>query len=63
LASSATASLDNPHRRGPLALVFAPNGNLLTANGDAVAGDPTHPGEIIEFTKSSEFIREFNVDA
>jgi hypothetical protein len=24
------------HLRGPLALVFAPNGNLLTANGDAV---------------------------
>jgi len=49
--------------RGPLALVFAPNGNLLTANGDAVNGDPTHPSEIVEFTKSGEFVREFNVDA
>jgi hypothetical protein len=53
----------SPHLRGPLALVFAPNGTLLTANGDAVNGDPTHPSEIVEFTKSGEFVREFNVDA
>jgi hypothetical protein len=51
------------HLRGPLALVFAPNGNLLTANGDAVNADATHPSEIVEFTKSGEFVREFNVDA
>jgi hypothetical protein len=31
----------SPHRRDPLALVFAPDGNLLTANGDAVSSDPT----------------------
>jgi hypothetical protein len=49
--------------RGPLALVFAPNGNLLTANGDAVNADPTHPSEIVEFTKAGKFVREFNVDA
>jgi hypothetical protein len=53
----------NSNLRGPLALVFAPNGDLLTANGDAVNGDPTHPSEIVEFTKAGEFIREFNVDA
>jgi hypothetical protein len=53
----------SPHLRGPLALVFAPNGDLLTANGDAVNGDPTHPSEIVEFTKSGEFVTEFNVDA
>jgi len=51
------------HLRGPLALVFAPNGHLLTANGDAVNADPTHPSEIIEFTKTGTFVREFNVDA
>jgi hypothetical protein len=44
-------------------LVFAPNGNLLTAKGDAVNSDPNHPSEIVEFTKSGEFMREFNVDA
>jgi hypothetical protein len=53
----------DPHLRGPLALVFAPNRHLLTANGDAVNGDPTQPSEIVEFTKSGQFIREFNVDA
>jgi len=53
----------DPHLRGPLALVFAPNGHLLTANGDAVNADPTHPSEIVEFTKEGKFVREFNVDA
>ena len=37
---------DDDHLRGPLALVFAPNGNLLTANGDAINDDPTPPSEI-----------------
>jgi hypothetical protein len=53
----------DPHLRGPLGLAFAPNGNLLTANGDAINPDPTHPSEIIEFTKGGEFVREFNLDA
>jgi hypothetical protein len=43
--------------------VFAPNGNLLTANGDAVNDDPTQPSEIVEFTKTRRFVRQFNVDA
>ena len=53
----------NPNLRGPLALVFAPNGNLLTSNGDAQNADATHPSEIVEFTKSGQFVRQFNVDA
>ena len=48
--------------RGPLALRFAPNGHLLTANGDAVNGDPLHPSEIIEFTRSGHFVRAYDVD-
>jgi DNA-binding beta-propeller fold protein YncE len=51
------------HLRGPLALRFAPNGNLLTANGDAVNADILHPSEIVEFTRSGEFVREYDVDA
>jgi hypothetical protein len=51
------------HLRGPLALRFAPNGNLLTANGDAVNADPLHPSEIVEFTPWGSFVREYNVDA
>jgi hypothetical protein len=42
--------------RGPLAL--APNGNL-----DAVNTDPTRPSEIVELTKSGQFVSQFNVDA
>jgi hypothetical protein len=53
----------NGQLRGPLALVFAPNGDLVTANGDAVNGDPTHPSEILEFTKGGKFVSQFNVDA
>jgi len=49
--------------RGPLALAFAPNGDLITSNGDAVNADPTQPSEIVEFTKSGKFIGQFNVDA
>ena len=54
----------DPHLIGPLALKFAPNGDLLTANGDATANaDPSHPSEIVEFTPSGRFVREYNVDA
>jgi DNA-binding beta-propeller fold protein YncE len=49
--------------RGPLALRFALNGNLLTANGDAVNADVLHPSEIVEFTTWGQFVREYNVDA
>ena len=53
---------DPRHLRGPLGLVFAPNGNLITANGDAVNPDPAHPSEIVEFTKQGKFVREFSLD-
>ncbi|MGB6487998.1 MAG: hypothetical protein WBE91_14050 [Steroidobacteraceae bacterium] len=49
--------------RGPLALRFAPNGDLLTANGDAVNADTAHPSEIVEFTPWGQFVRQYNVDA
>jgi hypothetical protein len=52
-----------PQLRGPLALRFAPNGDLLAANGDAVNGDPLHPSEIVEFTAFGQFVREYDVDA
>ncbi len=53
----------DPHLRGPLALRFAPNGNLLTTNGDAVNADVLHPSEVIEFTRNGKFVLEYNVDA
>jgi hypothetical protein len=51
------------HLRGPLALALTPLGNLVTANGDAVNSDPTHPSELVEFTKGGQFVSESNVDA
>jgi hypothetical protein len=53
----------DPHLRGPLALVFTPIGTLLTANGDAVNGDPTNPSEIVEFTTKGEFIHQSDIEA
>jgi hypothetical protein len=70
MANAATSAVQrgrlvfaSSHLRGPLALRFAPNGDLLTANGDAVNADPAHPSEIVEFTPSGRFVREYNVDA
>src|ERR1700730_1883892 len=34
----------------------APNGNLLTANGDAVNDVLTQPSEIVEFTTTGRFV-------
>lgn len=58
-----TLVFSDSHLRGPLALALAPNGDLLTANGDAVNGDPLHPSEIVEFTRHGTFVAESNVDA
>ncbi len=69
-ASGRTTSVDkgdlafsDTHLRGPLALRFAPNGDLLAANGDAINPDTLHPSEIVEFTKSGRFVREYDVDS
>jgi hypothetical protein len=51
----------DPHLRGPLALAPAPNGHLLTSNGDAINADPTQPSEIVEFTKTGQFIGQYNI--
>jgi len=44
-----------------LALALAPNGDLVTSNGDAINADPAQPSEIVEFTKTGQFIGEYNV--
>jgi len=49
--------------RGPLALAFAPNGNLITSNGDAVNARANHPSEIVELTKTGEFVGQFNISS
>jgi hypothetical protein len=47
---------------GPVGLTFTPGGNLVTVNGDAINPDPTHPSEVIEFTKYGKFVRQYNID-
>jgi uncharacterized protein (TIGR03118 family) len=54
---------DNAHLRGPLGLVLAPNGDLITANGDAVNPDPTQPSELVEFTPRGKFVGQFSIDS
>jgi hypothetical protein len=54
---------DNVHLHGPLALALAPNGDLLTADGDAVNPDPNQPSEIVEFTPGGQFVAQFSVDS
>jgi len=58
-----TIVFQNNNLRGPLGLVLAPNGDLITSNGDAVNADPSHPSEIVEFTQTGKFVGQFNVDA
>lgn len=53
---------DSAHLRGPLALALAPNGDLVTANGDAVNPDPNQASEIVEFTPSGQFVAQMQVD-
>ncbi|WP_338019333.1 hypothetical protein [Paraburkholderia tagetis] len=53
---------DNVHLHGPLALALAPNGNLVTTNGDAINPDPKQPSEIVEFTVNGQFVGQLSVD-
>jgi hypothetical protein len=54
---------DPTHLHGPLGLMIAPNGNLVTANADPDAHvDPTQPSELVEFTVKGTFVRQFSID-
>lgn len=53
---------DNRHLHGALAMTEAPNGHLLVTNSDGINPDPKQPSEIVEFTKSGQFIAELPVD-
>jgi hypothetical protein len=56
-----TLVFSDPYLRGPIALAGAPNGHLLTSNGDAINADPTQPSEIVEFTKAGQFIGQYSI--
>jgi uncharacterized protein (TIGR03118 family) len=53
---------DNTHLHGPLALLLAPNGDLITANGDAVNPDSKQPSEIVEFTPRGKFVGQISLN-
>jgi hypothetical protein len=53
---------DTTHLHGPLGLVLAANGDLISAQGDAVNTDNNQPSEIVEFTKHGDFVDQISVD-
>ena len=54
---------DPNHLNGPLGLVLAPNGHLITANNDnTIPNSPVPPSEYVEFTKSGKFVGDFQID-
>jgi sugar lactone lactonase YvrE len=53
---------DQTRLHGPLGLTLAPNGNLITANGDAVFAGGTQ-NALIEFTPQGIFIAQYQLDA
>lgn len=54
---------DPQHLHGPLALVLAPNGDLIAANGDAVNPNPEQPNELVEYTPQGKFVGQFQIDS
>jgi uncharacterized protein (TIGR03118 family) len=63
-AGTGKVFIKDPHLRGPLGLLIAPNGHLIVANGDAVNADPTgkQNSELLEFSSKGKFVGEFQVD-
>ena len=58
-----TLVFSDPSLEGPLGLIIGPNGNLITANADPTHfQNPATPSELVEFTKSGKFVREFSID-
>jgi len=53
---------DATHLHGPLGLVLAPNGHLITTNNDAINSDPKQPSELVEFTQAGKFVAQFSID-
>lgn len=50
------------HLHGPLGLVLAPNGDLISSQGDAVNPDPNQQSEIVEFTPKGKFVAQFSIE-
>jgi hypothetical protein len=64
LSDAGTGNLvyqDDAHLHGPLGLILAPNGDLITTNGDAVNTDEAQPSELVEFTRQGQFVDELSI--
>lgn len=53
---------DQQHLHGPLGLALSPNGNLITANGDAVFAGGTQ-NDLVEFTPHGNLVATYQLDA
>jgi hypothetical protein len=64
-AGKGTLIFSDPSLHGPLGLMIAPNRNLVTANADPAthaAPNGANPSELVEFTTSGKFVRQFSID-
>ena len=53
---------DSFHLHGALAMVLAPNGNLICSNNDVINPNAGQPSELVEFTRGGVFVAEYSVD-
>jgi hypothetical protein len=55
---------DQTHLHGPLGLALAPNGDLVSAQGDAInmSQDPNGQSEMVEFTPQGQFVAQLSVE-
>ena len=59
---SGTMIFSDPALNGPLGLVMALNGDLITVNADSLNGSPAIPSDVIEFTSGGALVRQFSID-
>jgi hypothetical protein len=61
-AGTGFVAFDDPKvLHGPLGLTFAPNGNLITANGDGVNPGGTQ-NDLVEFTRAGALVATYQID-
>ena len=53
---------DNAHLHGPLGMIMAPNGHLIAAKNDSINSNPDEPSELVEFTVTGQFVKQFSVN-
>jgi hypothetical protein len=54
---------DKNHLHGALAMVLAPNGNLIVTNSEVINSEPNQPSEMVEFTVDGQFVAERSADS